>query len=418
MDKKAYDVIIIGGGASGMMAALSARRHGIKRVCILEKNKSLGEKLKISGGGRCNITNDESDIHTFLSMYGKSKPFLYSLFSEFNKNDTFSLFESLGLPLVVEARKRAFPHTQKAHDVYKTLLQELEKTGVEIHTSTHVKKIISKDEYIISVDTNQGTFFADNYILATGGLSHPETGSTGDGFKWLKDLGHAIVNPTPAIVPLRVSESYIHALSGVSLSFMKITFYVDGKKMFHKKGKILFTHFGLSSPLILNCAKQVGDLLHTGEVTATIDMYPDTDIGSLDTQIRNTFDLYKNKIFKNIIKEITPDGMHAVLLEHMSGVISPFEKVHSITKEQRRKFVDVLKSFPMTIEGLMGYDRAVIADGGIPLEELDMKTLQSKKIHNLYITGDLLHVNRPSGGYSLQLCWTTGWVAGQCKRVI
>lgn len=415
MDKKQFDVIIIGGGASGMMAALSARRHGMKRVCILEKNKSLGEKLKISGGGRCNITNNESDIHTFLSMYGTSKPFLYSCFAEFSKEDTFSLFESLGLPLVVEARKRVFPHTQKALDVYKVLVNELEKTGVEIHTQTQVKKIISQNNAISVLETNQCDFVADKYILATGGLSHPETGSTGDGFKWLKDLGHTVITPTPAIVPLRVLESYVHALSGVSLSFMKITFYVDGKKSFNKKGKILFTHFGLSSPLILNCAKQVGDLLHTGEVTATIDMYPDTDIGSLDTHIRNVFDMNKNKIFKNIIKEITPEGMHTVLLELASDFISPEEKVHSITKDKRRKFVDLLKDFPMTITGLMGYDRAVIADGGVPLTELDMKTLQSKKINNLYITGDLLHVNRPSGGYSLQLCWTTGWVAGRCQ---
>lgn len=409
-----YDVIIIGGGASGLMAACTATKDK-KRVLVLEKNNELGKKLKISGGGRCNITNAEYDLHLFLKNYGNDAKYLFSTFSQFGVSSTFSFFESRGLPLVVEARKRAFPSTQKAFDVFAVFEKELKKYQVEVKTNSSVKRILHNQSTITGVEVANTVYRADNFILATGGLSHPETGSTGDGFKWVKDLGHTVIKPTPSIVPLKVKEKYIHDLSGISLSFMKITFFVDGVKSFSKKGKVLFTHFGISGPLILNSSKQVADLLHTGDITAHIDMYPDTDIGSLDTSIRSIFDQHKNKSFKNVIKEIVPDGMHAALLGLFEKYISSDKKVHSITKEERRKLVDTLKSFPMTITGLMGFDRAVIADGGVPLSEIDTKTMKSKKINNLYITGDLLHINRPSGGYSLQLCWTTGYVAGQLQ---
>lgn len=407
-----YDVIVIGGGSAGLMAAVVARESGA-RVLLIEKNKQLGEKLKISGGGRCNITNNTPDVRKFLTQYGENAKYLHSCFSEFSMKDTFDFFESRGLPLVTQARNRCFPETERALDVFKVFEREIKKLGVEVITHTPVKKILVEDGSIVGVKAGDITYTASHYILATGGVSHPETGSTGDGFKWLSDLGHTVIKPTPSIVPLKVEERWVEDISGVSLSFMKITFFVDGKKAFSKTGKILFTHFGLSSPLILNCSKQVGDLLPTGLVTAVIDMYPDTDIGSLDKQLVKIFDQYKNKTFKNIIKEVTPAGMHAVILDMLQGKINIETKVHSITKEERRMIVDVLKGLTLTITGLMGFDRAVIADGGVPLSEIDTKTMRSKKIDNLSIIGDLLHVNRPSGGYSLQLCWTTGYVAGK-----
>jgi len=411
-DVNNYDVIVVGGGASGMMAGGICAGKG-KSVLILEKNKSLGAKLAISGGGRCNITNDEDDLRTFLSIYSKKKnadQFLFSAFSQFNKNDTFKFFDKLGLPLVVEARKRAFPNTQKSTDVVKVLEKFLNKNKVTVLTGFPVTKINKDGDRIVSVIAQNKTFIADSYIFATGGVSHPETGSTGDGFKWLRDLGHTVTEPTPSIVPLAVREKYIKELSGISLSFMKITFYQDGVKAFNKKGKILFTHFGLSGPLILNSASAVQDLMYNGDITARIDMYPDTEIGALDAKIIEVFDKNKNKMFKNIIDECVPEGMGKSLINIIK--INPETKVHSVSKSERRAFVDLLKALPITITGLMGMDRAVVADGGVILSEIDSKTMKSKVLENLYITGDLLDINRPSGGFSLQLCWTTGYVAG------
>ncbi len=413
MSKKSqhFDVIIIGGGASGMTAGVFAAQQGAK-VLILEKNKNLGEKLKITGGGRCNITNAEYDTRKFLANYGEGAPFLHSAFAQFGVKDTFEFFESNGLPLVVQERKRAFPASERALDVFRTLEKLLIKHDVTIYSDTQVTAIEpTKDGQVHSILTKKGTYTAEKYILATGGQSHPETGSTGDGFKWLARLGHKVTPPTPSIVPLAVADDWVKSLSGVSLSFMRITFYVNGVKSFKKLGKILFTHFGLSGPLILNSAKKVEDLLHEGAVTATIDAYPDTDLGALEDKLIKTFDANKNKMLKNMFDQVTPEGTSDAILSLCHG-IDIDKKVHSITKEERKQIANLLKALPVTITGLMGFDRAVVADGGVPLTEINTKTMQSKLVPNLYITGDLLHINRPSGGYSLQLCWTTGYVAG------
>jgi len=405
-----YDVIVIGGGPSGMMAAGRAGERGLK-VLLLEKNHSLGDKLKITGGGRCNITNAEFDKEIFLGHYGPAKDFLYSPFSQYGVKDTFSFFESRGLPLAVEARKRAFPATQKAEDVFRVLEKYLIKNKVEIKTGVKVNEIRARDNKIKSVVMVGTEYETKAVVLATGGLSHPETGATGDGFKWLQELGHEVKQPTPDIVPLATKEKWVKDLSGVSLSFMKITFFLDGKKAFTKTGKILFTHFGLSGPLIMNSARQVKDLLRAGVVTAKIDTYPDTDLGALEKNIIKTFDQNKNKDLKNIFKEITPEGLDEAVLSLLKN-IDEKTKVHSVTKEERKQIVQLLKALPLTVTGLLGFDRAVVSDGGVLLEEIDMRTMVSKKCKNLYITGDLLNINRPSGGFSLQLCWTTGFVAG------
>jgi predicted Rossmann fold flavoprotein len=406
-----YDLIVVGGGASGLMAAGRAAERGL-RVLLLEKNKRLGEKLRISGGGRCNITNAEEDERTLLKHYGKSEQFLYSLFVQFGMKDTFTFFESRALPLVVQARKRAFPHTEKADDVARTLEAYIKKGGVVVKTNSPVTKVLSENGIISALQCGKEQYSAAEYLFATGSVSHPETGSTGDGFRWLQSLGHTVIEPTPTIVPLAVKEQWIKDLAGVSLSFMKITFFVEGKKAFAVTGKILFTHFGLSGPLILNSAHKVADLLQSGAVTATIDAYPHTDLGALEKKIISSFDANKNKTFKNIIKEIVPEGTHKGILDLLAEHMDVSTKVHSVTKEDRKRIVHLLKALPLTIEGLMGFDRAVVADGGVPLEEIDMKTMRSKKVSNLLVTGDLLHINRPSGGYSLQLCWSTGYVAG------
>ena len=410
ISNKIWDVIVIGGGASGMMASAVASSLG-KSVLLLDKNKELGEKLKITGGGRCNITNNEPDIHKMLKVYGDGAPFLYTPFSIFGVKDTFSYFESRGLPLVIQARNRFFPKTEKAFDVYNVLHKELLKNNVVIKTNCTVQGFIHKGNKIININTNQGQFYAKSFVLATGGMSHPETGSTGDGFNFLNDLGHSVSPSTPDIVPVSVKDDWVKGLSGTSLSFMKITFYMNEKKQFSKTGKILFTHFGLSGPLILNSAKSIKALLDKGEVTACIDMYPDTTIGDLEKKIIKIFDANKNKILKTVVKEFSPEGMHHAV-ESLLSFIDMNTKVHSIKKEDRRKIVDLLKALPLTVSGLMGYDRSVVVDGGVDVSEIDMKTMRSKIFANLFVTGDLLHLNRNSGGYSLQICWTTGYIAG------
>ena len=414
-----HDVIVVGGGASGMMAAGRAAECGA-RVLVLEKNNKMGEKLKITGGGRCNITNAEYDVHELLRHYGDADKFLFSAFAKFGVKETFSFFESRGLPLVVEARKRAFPNTRKALDVYNVLEKYIKEGNVAVQTGSPVTKINCEGDRIVSVSCGTNEYAAENFIFATGGASHRETGSTGDGFGWLRKIGHTVVDPTPSIVPLAVKDQWVKKLAGISVEEMKITFYADGVKDFSKKGRLLFTHFGLSGPLVLNSASKVSDLLHSGTVTAMIDLFPTEDLGSLEKRIITVFDGNKNKLLKNVTSEIVPAGMAKgilCLLENetdVKGKIDAEKKVHSVTVSERKTLVRLLKSLPVTITGLMGEDRAVVSDGGVSLEEIDMRTMKSKVVENLYVTGDLLHINRPSGGYSLQLCWTTGSIAGTC----
>ncbi len=408
--KTHFDVIVIGGGASGMMAAGRAAERGLK-VLLLEKNKVLGKKLAITGGGRCNITNAEEQEGLLLAHYGSAEKFLYSSFVQFGTDDTFSFFSGLGLPLVVQEGKRAFPKTERATDVVKALAAYLRRGQVEIRTGVTVTGLNADMTAITGVVVNGVTLTADGYILATGGQSRTETGSTGDGFKWLRDLGHIVQEPTPTIVPLAVSDSWIRSLAGVALPDVKITFYVAGEKKLVLKGRILCTHFGLSGPLILNAAGQVADLLHAGPVTAAIDIWPKLDLGALDKQVTEIFDQHKNKVLKNVMKLVTPAGTATAILS-LQTEIDVDKKVHSVAKEERKTIVRLLKAVPVVITGLMGYERAVVADGGLLLNEVDGKTMRSRKFANLYVTGDLLHISRPSGGYSLQLCWTTGWVAG------
>lgn len=405
-----YNLIVIGGGPSGMMAAATAAKEG-KKVLLLEKNNDLGEKLKITGGGRCNITNYELDNRKLLEHYGDAAPFLHSPFAQFSVKETFTFFEKKKLPLVVQARNRVFPQSEKAYDVYLTLKQFLKDTKVDILYNAPIIKINSRDHHIDSVDTKNTRYTADHFIIATGGVAYPETGSTGDGFKWMKQLGHTVQTPSPDIVPLRSEDAWVKKISGTSLSFMKITFFQKEKKVFSETGKILFTHFGLSGPLILNSSKRVKDLLEKGPVHATIDCFPDTNMGALEKRLLKIFEQNKNKAFKNVLSEIVPKKIGEVIHE-MMAMDEMGKKVHSINTEERKRCLSLMKALPLSIDGLMGFDRAVIADGGVPLNEIDTKTMRSKVIDNLSLTGDMLHVNRPSGGYSLQLCWTTGYVAG------
>lgn len=410
--KQVYDVIVIGGGASGMMAAGRAGERGL-RVLLLEKNKELGKKLSITGGGRCNILNAETDTRELLSNYGEAAKFLHSPFSEHGMKDSTDFFEKRGLPIVVQARKRAFPKTEKATDVTRVMTQYVKDGGVEVKLKTKVRGFVVKDGKIVGVKTNDGEYLAKTFVLATGGSSHQDTGSTGEGTEWLSGLGYTVHEPNPNIVPLVTADRWVHGLSGTSLSFMKITFAADrikGQGKFSRLGKVLFTHFGLSGPLILNAAHEVKKLLDEGPVFTTIDMYPDTELGTVRNRVLECFNRNKNKVFPNVLKELVPDGMTKAVISLMPELEEV--KVHSISKDDRNKLSDLLKAMPLTITDTKGLDWAVISDGGVDLKEVDTKTMRSKLHDNLFFTGDVLHINRPSGGYSLQLCWTTGQVAG------
>jgi len=331
--------------------------------------------------------------------------------------DSWEFFESRGLPIVVEARKRAFPESQKAEDVTQVMRDFVNKNGVTLKLGTKFTDFVVDEagNKVLGIKTNDESFSADTFILATGGSARAgETGASSVSVELLTKYGHTVHEPNPNIVPLKVEDQWVKDISGVTLSFMKITFWdyaYNKKTKFSRTGKILFTHFGLSGPLILNAAHEVKKLLAKGQVHAAIDLYPDTEVGTLRNRVLEVFNLHKNKELRNVIKEFVPAGMDGAVAAQCDEELLK-TRVHSVTKEDRNDLVDRLKAMPMTVIGTMGLDWAVISDGGVDLTEVDTKTMASKKLENLYFTGDVLNINRPSGGFSLQLCWTTGWVAG------
>ncbi len=425
--KEEYDLVVIGGGPSGMMMAIIAAKKGAK-VLIVEKNSSLGKKLRITGGGRCNITNAEWDNKKFLENFPKAKKFLYSPFSKFSAMNTFSFFEKAGLQLTIEARKRAFPKSQKASDVFITLEKLLKKFKISILLNSEVvlikkshkdfpdTKILDTISYIKLKSGRE--IFAKNFAIATGGMAAPKTGSTGNGFKFLKKLGHSIKNPDPNIIPLTTDSHILQKISGTSWTFCKISFIQNNKVQFSKKGKILFTHFGLSAPTILNSSYQAKELLKNGPLIASIDLFPDTEEPDLDRKLWRLFEKNKNKKLKNVLPELLQNKLSSAILEYFPDSLG-LKTINDVSKEERKLIVKKIKNLDMKITGTLGMDKAVITDGGISLEEVNFSNMTSKKYSNLYLLGDILDINRPSGGYSLQLCWTSGYVAGEdvAKRI-
>lgn len=405
-----YEVIVIGAGPAGMMASGVAAQRGLK-VLLLEKNDAVGNKLSITGGGRCNILNAEFDTRTLLGHYAEAKQFLFSPFSQFSVEQTIRFFESQGLELEVEAFKRAFPKSRKASEVTTFMRAFCQRQGVNIMTGVTVRGFAQgSDGAVIGVETSEGRLSASSYVLATGGVSYPETGSTGEGFDWLKRIGHSVVSPSPSITPIRVEESWVKARSGLTIESVVCRVKQAGETKYRESGKLLFTHFGLSGPVILRLAGRIGELLGGGTVTLELDFFPTLDQGSLDQKIVAVLDENKNKEALNALKELLPAGFARAVTEQIPSFGE--KKAHSVTRDERKQLVHFLKQARVTVTGLMGFDWAVVADGGVPLTEVDTKTMRSKLHDNLYLVGDVLHINRPSGGFSLQLCWTTGFVAG------
>ncbi len=419
-----YDVIVIGGGPAGMMTAYHAAKRG-KKVVILEKNDILGKKLLITGGGRCNITNATYDTRQLLSRYSEAEPFLHSPFSQFAVKDTFAFFESHGLKLKVEAENRAFPITDKAQSVWDVLVQGLKQMNVEVRSKAHVIDIETVLEAgvkkVSGIKLKDGNYiYAPSIVVATGGKSHPETGSTGDGFIWMNTLGHTIVKPMVSLVPLRIKDAWVRRLQGVTLPSVKIHIAYDaGDGVWGKdkpvKGKVLFTHFGVSGPTVLNLSKKVSDYLEYADVKLVLDIRPDLDHGALNRLLQDTFLQEAKKKIKNVLSAVVGEGIpQSFILTILERAhIDPDLFCHSVTREIRMILIEAIKKIEIHVDGLLGEDKAIVSSGGVELSEIDWKTMESKVIQGLYVVGDMLNINRPSGGYSLQLCWTTGYVAGQ-----
>lgn len=412
-----YDVIIIGGGPAGMMAAGRSAQCGA-RVLLLEKNDSLGQKLLITGGGRSNITNAEFDINIFLGKFKSTAKFLFSPFSRFGVEDTFDFFHQRNMPTKVEAEKRVFPVTDKAASVFAVLTQYMKEGNVTVLSGTSVTGLSIANGKLDGVLLKNGERLqARSYILATGGKSHPETGSTGDGFQWLKGIGHTIIESQAVLVPIAIREKWVHALSGVSLTDAKLSFFQNDatgkrKKIFpSKRGKILFTHFGLSGPLVLNMSRSISEFLPNGAVILSLDLLPEMDLGMIDKSLQEIFERNKNKKIKNILSELILASFTAALLE--LSKIDGEKAVNIISREERSLLGRVAKDMSMSVTGLLGAEKAIVTSGGVTLSEVDFKTMRSRLYPNLYFVGDILNIDRPSGGYSLQLCWTTGYVAGE-----
>ncbi len=410
-----WDVIIIGGGPAGMFSAGRAAERGLK-VLLLEKNSSLGKKLLITGGGRCNVTNAELDNRKLLEKFKDSGKFLFSPFSEFSVKETLEFFNSHGMLTRVEEYKRVFPTSNTSQSVLDTLEDYMSEHGVEVLTEAEVLSIeLNKEKSLIEsvrikyAGKNE-ILKAKNFVVATGGTSHRETGSTGDGFKWLKNIGHTIIEPDVSLVPLKSDTAWIRDLQGISLDNVKVTILQSGTKHTSKIGRILFAHFGLTGPTILNLSSEVRELLKYDKVNIILDLMPDFDHGKLNERLQNLFIEQNNKKIKNSLDLIIPKALVPIVLE--LSKTNPDTANNSIKREERLRLIETIKNLSINITGLLGSDKAIISSGGVKLEEVDFRTMSSRIFPNLYLIGDILNIDRPSGGFSLQLCWTTGYVAG------
>jgi len=409
--KTIYDVVVVGGGPAGMMAAGRAGERGLS-VLLLEKNKGLGKKLLITGGGRCNVTNNKTDVRTMLSKYKSNDKFLFSAFTQFGVKETLEFFNSRGMATKEEDVGRIFPVSNTAKSVWDVLVADMKKGGVKIQTNMEVSAISidSNTKNIIIKTKDKNEIVAKACVVATGGTSHPETGSTGEGFKYLKKLGHTIIENDFALVPVRLSDKWVKSLAGVTLKDIKLTIFQNKEKKMNAKGSMLFTHFGVSGPTVLNMSKDIGEFHKYGEVVLELDLFPKMDVSILRSELQKLLISESNKKIKNVLGKLVPTRFASVLLE-LAGIDGEIAN-HSISTDSRKRLVEIIKAVPLHVSGLMGSDKAVISSGGVALEEVNFKTMQSRLIPNIYLVGDVLNVDRPTGGYGLQLCWTTGYVAG------
>ena len=402
-------ILVVGGGAAGMMAAVTAARRG-KNVLLLEKNEKLGKKLFITGKGRCNLTNSAEVEELFNAVVSNPK-FLYSSFYSFTNDQVIGFFEELGVKTKVERGGRVFPESDHSSDVIRALEQEMKRLGVRISLRTEVKEILTEDGRAKGVRLSSGrTIAADAVIVATGGISYPSTGSTGDGYRFARECGHKVTELSPALVPMEVKEWYAKELMGLSLRNIGIRITDGKKKLYEEFGEMLFTHYGVTGPVILSASSIVGKKLKEHPLTLHIDLKPALTEEQLDKRVLREFEANHNRQFKNAVDSLFPAKLSPVAIE-LSGIPEE-KKVNEVTKEERLHFVRLIKDFSMTLTGLRGYHEAIITKGGVSVKEIDPGTMESKLVKGLYFAGEVLDLDAVTGGYNLQIAWSTGYLAG------
>lgn len=405
------NVVITGGGPAGMMAAITAARRGFK-VTLVEKNEKLGKKLFITGKGRCNITNAGDSEDLFNSIVTNRK-FMFSSFNGFSNYDTLGFFDELGLHIKIERGNRVFPESDHSSDVIGALNRELKRLSVDVRLNTEVKDIIvnggKATGVVVKCSGKESTIQADNVIVATGGNSYQSTGSTGDGYRFARKLGHSVTPIVPALVPFNVAEDWESDLQGLSLKNVSIV-VLDGKQEIYSDfGEMLFTHFGVSGPLILSASSFAARRIKEHPLKLVIDLKPALSHEQLDERILRDFDEEKNKAFKNSLDKLLPKKMIPVIVRLSD--IDGNKKVNEITKQERQKLVSLIKGLELTITGLRGFNEAIITQGGINVREINPTTMESKLVKNLYFAGEVLDVDALTGGFNLQIAWSTGYAA-------
>lgn len=400
--------IVIGGGAAGMMAAVSAAKSGAE-VHLYEKNEKLGKKIFITGKGRCNVTN-ACEVEDLFNNIVTNKKFMYSPIYSFDNDMVQSFFEENGCHLKVERGNRVFPVSDKAYDVINALERAMKHEGVDINLNSHVTDILNENGTVKGIIVNGKKIFADSVIVATGGYSYQTTGSDGEGHAFAKKLGHNVTKCSPALVPFTAKEEWVKDLQGLSLRNCKVSIFDGSKKIYEDFGELLFTHFGVSRPTVLSASSYVVEIIKTRDLKLDIDLKPALDDTQLDERILRDFEEVKNKNFANSLDKLLPKSLIPVII--MRSGIEADRKVNEIKKEERKNLVRLIKNFDLTLTGLRGFNEAIITHGGVDIKEIDPGTMESRLIKGLYFAGEIIDVDAVTGGFNLQIAWSTGYLAG------
>lgn len=406
-------LLIVGGGAAGMLASIFAAEQGME-VHLFEQNEKLGKKLFITGKGRCNFTNACATEELFEAFLTNAR-FLYSAVYGFTNYDVIDFFENLGVKTKMERGGRMFPLSDHSSDIILSMERKMKELGVKIHLKSKVKRILTaKDdaEQVMAAGLeleNNTKIRGDKILIATGGMSYQTTGSTGDGYRMAKEMGLKVTELMPSLVPMVTAEEYIPRMQGLSLKNVSLSIYDEKKCVYEDFGEMMFTHFGITGPLVLSASAKVGKLLKKKYLSAKIDLKPALTVEQLDARLLREFEAGKNKQFKNVIDSMFPAKMIPVILE--VGGIHPHKQVNTVTKEERQAFIQKVKAFPFTVTGLRGFQEAIITKGGVDVKEINPKTMESKKVKNLYFSGEVLDLDAVTGGYNLQIAWSTAHAA-------